>query len=195
MRPVRPVVRRRERGVILISALLLLAVITIFAITMFRSFGIEEKIAANVRDKERAMHSAMSALQYAEWWVSQPGNGVSPLPCAGGLLYVALGQGLLCNRASTLVGMVNGNDLTAVPWMAGGTEVGTVYQPATMTISTTGGLNTYYDAPRFYVQYVGHLPAPTCGNVYLIDAWGYGGTKSSVAVVESTYQIYFSDCG
>ena len=43
-----------QRGMVLISSLLLLLVVTIFAMSMFRSFGVEEKIAGNTRDKERA---------------------------------------------------------------------------------------------------------------------------------------------
>ena len=41
---------------------------------MFRSFGLDEKIAGNMREKHRALTAAETAEQYAEWWLSN-GNG------------------------------------------------------------------------------------------------------------------------
>lgn len=182
---------RNQGGVIMVSAILLLVVITIFAIAMFRSFGLEEKIATNVRDKERATQSAMAALQYAEWWLAQAGNGLTPKPCTAGLLDANAGQTVLCsNSLASLVGGVGA--IANVPW--NNDTVGTIYTPPNMNVSNTGGINKYYAAPRFYVQFIGNSTTLNCGNVYLIDAWGYGGSDASKAVVESTYQLYFNDC-
>ena len=58
----------------LVTSLLLLVIITILALSMFRSFGTQEKIAGNLREKERALHAAVSAQQYAEWWLLQGNN-------------------------------------------------------------------------------------------------------------------------
>jgi type IV pilus assembly protein PilX len=63
-------VRAAERGMVLISSLLLLLVVTILAVAIFRNYGMEEKIAGNTREKQRALHAAESAQQYAEWWLS-----------------------------------------------------------------------------------------------------------------------------
>ena len=38
----------RQRGVALVTSLLLLVIITILALSMFRSFGTQEKIAGNL---------------------------------------------------------------------------------------------------------------------------------------------------
>jgi len=43
--------RSPQRGMVLITALLLLIVVTILAVGMFRSFGLDEKIAGNTREK------------------------------------------------------------------------------------------------------------------------------------------------
>ena len=40
----------RQGGLVLVSSLLLLLVVTILAVAIFRSFGIEEKIAGNQRE-------------------------------------------------------------------------------------------------------------------------------------------------
>jgi len=73
---------RSARGYTLIVGLLLLLVLTLFAVGMFRSFGLQEKIAAATRDKQRALEAAQSALQYGEWWLAQ-GNGGNGVACSG----------------------------------------------------------------------------------------------------------------
>jgi len=68
-----------QRGMALIAGLLLLLVVTILGIGMFRSFGMQARIAGNTREKQRALHAANDAQAYAEWWVSQPGGGNATL--------------------------------------------------------------------------------------------------------------------
>ena len=73
---------RRQRGVVLVTSLLLLIVVTILAISMFRSFGLDEKIAGNVREKQRALNAAETAEQYAEYWLAS-GDGAAAVTCTG----------------------------------------------------------------------------------------------------------------
>ncbi|MGB6309570.1 MAG: PilX N-terminal domain-containing pilus assembly protein, partial [Steroidobacteraceae bacterium] len=63
------------------SSLLLLLVVTIIALSMFRSFGIQEKIAGNMREKQRALQAATSAQQYAETWLLNNSSGYSAVAC------------------------------------------------------------------------------------------------------------------
>jgi len=60
--------------------------------------------------------------------------------------------------------------------------------PPTMNVTTAIGAGTYIQAPRFYISLLG-ASASGQGNVYQIDAVGYGGTANAVAVVESTYLV------
>ena len=83
--------RRLQRGVVLVTSLLLLVVVTIIALSMFRSFGIQEKIAGNMREKQRALQAAISAEQNAENWLSNNGNAV-PITCTN-VLNANIGQG------------------------------------------------------------------------------------------------------
>jgi len=86
------------RGFALFTALLLLMIITILAMSMFRAFGTQEHIAGNVREKERAFHAAESVQQYAEWWLLQGNNvAIGSLSCAVGTLNANIGQGQICN--------------------------------------------------------------------------------------------------
>jgi type IV pilus assembly protein PilX len=186
--------RSAQHGMVLITSLLLLMVVTIFAISMFRSFGIEEKIAGNTRDKERARASAMTALQYAEWWIAQ-GNWANDGTCTPQLL-VAPAQGLICLpppiTANGYIANLNNivSNVANVPWMVGGQEVGTVYTPTTMNVTNAAAPDYYYGPPRFYISFIGANPStPQCGNFYQIDAWGYGTSANTVAVVESTFEL------
>jgi type IV pilus assembly protein PilX len=166
-----------ERGIALISALLLLLVVTIFALGMFRSFGVMEKIAGNVREKQRALQAAVSAQQYAEWWMAQGGNAASAPVACNAVLSANLGQGQICSTASKLTSAAAIVD----PWPAAVT-----YNPGNnLTLSAAGGTNTYIRVPQFYIADLG-VSADATGEVYQVDAMGFGGTTSAMVVVEST---------
>jgi len=175
-----------ERGIVLVTSLLLLLVVTIVAISMFRSFGIEEKIVSNLREKHRAMQAAETAQQYAEWWLTS-GNNLNTTGTCSAVLNATgnVSVGMVCTNVLPTV--VTGGVAT-VPWMIGGNQVGTTYQPPTMTVNTTSSTGTYYAPPAFYISLLGGS-ATGQGNVYQIDAYGYGGTPNAVAVVESTYLV------
>jgi type IV pilus assembly protein PilX len=174
-----------QRGMVLVTSLLLLVVVTLLAVSMFRSFGLDEKIAGNVRDKQRALNLAQTTEQFAENWLTQT---------------VAYGNtGVTCNALQTVATAVVCNqslalpvsDPTVVPWQIGGAPVGVTYQPAApmaITPSTTGGVNSYYAYPTFYVSYAGPNPAGI-GQIYKIDAAAYGGSGNTIAVIETTYLI------
>ncbi len=184
--------RTRQQGMVLVASLLLLLVVTILALAMFRSMGLQEKISGNVREKQRALHAAMVAQQYAEWWMSSSNNsGQSPVLCnAPANANLGPTQVLICTNALA--------SATALPWTSSGASVGTSYYPSnalspatsmSFAAASNGSLaNAYYLTPSFYIQYLGPS-ADGGGSVYKIDAVGYGGNALSVAVVESTYEI------
>jgi len=180
----------RQKGMVLISSLLLLLVVTILALAMFRTMGLAEKISGNVREKQRALHAAMVAEQYGEYWLSSPGNVQPPVVCSAtananlGMNNVLICQGALDNP-------------TTSPWTSAGQPVGFTYYPNTGAQATTMSFvadasgsfsNTYLQAPSFYIQYLGP-GLDGAGTVYKIDAIGYGGSPLAVAVIESTYEI------
>jgi type IV pilus assembly protein PilX len=165
----------------LVTALLLLAIVTILAVGMFRGIGVQERIAGNLREKQRALHAAESAQQYAEWWLSTGNNAATaPVPCDT-LLNANLSQVQICSNKLTSV--------TAPPLQIGGADQGVTYNPGNaLKISTTSARETYYAVPRFYIADVGQS-ADATGEVYRIDAVGYGGNPTAVAVVESTFVV------
>jgi type IV pilus assembly protein PilX len=172
-----------QRGFVMVTSLLLLVVVTIIAISMFRSFGIQEKITGNMREKHRALHAAESAQQYAEWWLTS-GENINQVFNCNALQNANLNQGQVClNSLPTVVA-----DVTAVPWQIAGADVGVDYTPPTMNVTATSAVGTYFQTPRFYISLLG-ASASGQGTVYQIDAVGYGGTANAVAVVESTYLV------
>jgi type IV pilus assembly protein PilX len=172
---------------VLVSSLLLLLVVTILAVTMFRSFGIQSKIAGNIREKERATHAAEQAQQYAEWWLSNNSASV-PVAC-NALLSANLNEGQICSNTPALSFDVT--SVATVPWQIAGNDVGVTYTPAGMNVQPVNPVaDSYSQQPRFYVSDLG-LGADGLGEVYEIDSVGYGGNVNvpTVSVVRSTYEI------
>ncbi len=175
---------KSQKGFVLITALLLLVVVTIIGVSMLRSFGVQQRIATNLREKRRALNAAETAQQYAEWWLSTGNNAATnPITCAA-LLNANLGQGQVC--ANILPASVG--NVTTVPWVLNGLPVGVTYTPATMTISAAAAAGTYVTPPVFYISSLG-TAADGLGQVFQVDAVGYGGNSSAVAVVESTFEV------
>jgi type IV pilus assembly protein PilX len=187
-----------QRGVALVTSMLLLLIITIIALSMFRSFAVQEHVAGNLREKERALHAAESAQQYGEWWLTQGNNvAVGSVPCAVGTLSANIQQGQICTQ--TLVQTQGVALLTQVPipW-----PIQVTYLPPGMSVTPgVNGVNgdpPYAITPAFYITDLG--PAGDGqGEAYQVDAYGSGSTaltnagvavaSATVAVVESTYEV------
>jgi type IV pilus assembly protein PilX len=190
-----PNARRSQQGMVLVSSLLLLIVVTLIALSMYRSFGIQEKIAGNVREKQRALQAAVSAQSFAEAWLLTNAAGTASAPCASALS-ANLGQTTICSN--TLPSLMAPNTPGTLPWPAAGT---TTYQPLSSTsqvmvvqaasVNAGASYGTYSSLPAFYISDMGNSTDPNYpGEIYQIDAVGYGGASSTVAEVESTYVVY-----
>jgi len=172
-----PTFRQHERGMVLVTSLLLLVVVTLLAVGLFRSFGIDEKIAGNMREKQRALQAAETAEEYAEHFLAS-GQATAPITCTTSQTAPA---GQVCTAASGLA------NPAVLPW-----PYAIKYTPTNMDVSASGGFNngfgTYYNTPEFFITYLG-VTGSGLGKIYQIDAVGYGGSANTAAVVESTYQV------
>ena len=196
----------RQRGMVLIASLLLLVVVTLLAVAMFRSMGIDARIAGNVREKQRALSAAMAAQQYAEFWLSSGSNSANTPVTCGSSAYANVTSNtsaiLICTSSNipygpgnTTLGTDNFNPVV-VPWQINGSPVGFSYAPSgpgsgssSQYMATGGsGSNNYYALPSFFISFLGPA-ADGLGNAYQIDAVGYGGSANAVAVIESTYEV------
>jgi type IV pilus assembly protein PilX len=175
----------RQRGVALVTSLLLLVIITILALSMFRSFGTQERIAGNLREKERALHAAESAQQYAEWWLLQGANSAtgSTISCSVSVPASAT-TGQICNE--TPQQQLGVAAVTQVPW-----PIQVTYLPQNMLLvgqPLVAGNPPYFATPAFWITDIGRA-ADNQGEAYQIDAYGYGSAANTVSVVESTYEV------
>jgi type IV pilus assembly protein PilX len=173
----------RERGMVLVTALLMLIVVTILALAMFRSFGLDEKIAGNLREKQRALSAAETAEQYAEYWLTS-GGGSANTALTNCTASAPASSPTICTNALA--------SATQLPWVSAGNLVGVPYTPTVptpMNVTTSPVQGSYYATPQFYIQYLG---TSTNGVIYQIDAQGSGGSPDTVAVVESTYIVQTS---
>lgn len=177
--------RNGERGIALITSLLILVVVTLIAVSMYKSFGLQEKLAGNTLEKQRSLLAADSALRYGEWWIGQ-GNTGSGAPCSGVVNANVQANMKICS---------NGLPTPAsLPW-ANRFE----YKPPAMTLATgtaRGGLSTngdvnYATTPSVYVSYMGLGPDGK-SMLYQVTGAGYGGSTTSASVLQSVYAVTYA---
>jgi type IV pilus assembly protein PilX len=172
-------IRSMERGMALVAALLLLLVLTMLAVGMFRSFGLQEHIAGNTRERQRAVHAALAAQSFAEWWLrsNNGANAQQGTDCS----QITLGTSpQICTNALSTP--------ATLPW---GNFVS--YTPNGMSVvSTAGTIDAYANPTGYYIAWVSGTfdsVSNTVLNNYLVDANGYAGSTSTAAVVESSFSV------
>lgn len=162
--------RKQEEGFALIISLMMMIVLTIILVALMRGSWLQEAMAGNTREKIRAQNAAQSAIKYAEYWLSQSGNATT---------------GTACGTAGSIATQVCSNTATistSTPPLATYTE----YAPTGLTASASGGSNTYYRNPGYYIQYLG-TNGSSAKAIYRVTAYGYGGNLYAVAIIQSTF--------
>lgn len=184
----------RQQGMVLIISLLLLVVVTILALAMFRGVGLEGRIAGNVLDKQRALQAATSTEDYAEQWLVKS-VATAPLTVCSAATFVGTTTPTICSNS--LVASTAAASAATVPWdTGGGNDLGFGYGKNTLfTVNTAGGADNFYQAPTVYITDLGADATYANGVDYQVDAWSYGGSTGTVAVVEGTYQIRYIATG
>ena len=173
-----PRLRSPQKGMVLITGMLLLIVLTVLAMSMFRGYGTQQKIAGNVREKNRAVSAAISAQQYAEHWLSTSTTLPVGVDCSA-IQVLPIPQ--VCS---------NSPEFTVAPWTLNAQPVGVSFNNfnSMATVNRDNPTNgTYYSTPMFYITDLGNPASGGAGKIYQIDAIGWGGTADTVAVVESTF--------
>jgi len=188
--------KSNQTGMVLITTMLLLVVVTILALAMFRGVSLEERIAGNIMEKQRALQAAVSAQQYGEQWLATNVTSTPPVDCSH-QASSSTATPAICT--DILANSLDSGTVANVPWKIGGGNVGYSYNPVNtaastsyFSINTAGGLSTYYAAPVMYISQLGVDATLSNAVDYRVDAWSYAGAQSTVAVVESTYQVRFT---
>jgi type IV pilus assembly protein PilX len=168
-----------QQGFVLITGLLFLVVLTLLSLSMFRSVNVQESIAGNTREKQRAFETAQSALGYAEWWLSQGGGNV--IDCVGANVATDITKMRVCSAPL--------GDPKTLPW-----SIRTDYQPPSMAVNAAGGIAAggdinYKAMPGLHISYLGVNATDSQSLVYRVTGFGYGGSATAATVVQSTYQL------
>ena len=161
-------------------SMMILLIITIMSVSMAKSFFLEEGMASNLREKTRSFNAAQAALTYGEWYITNhPGYGVACSTTG------KQSNPVICTNAVTrndISGSANVNLNSKTPF-------GTYFLSPTssyLSVSASGGQDTFYAQPGVYIQFLG-LDTSNADYIYLITAYGYGGTSNSVSIVQSTF--------
>ncbi len=172
---------RKEHGFVLIASMLMLIVMTLLAVSMYHNFPVQENVASNTKEKGRAFQLAQATLEYAEYTLYVNGASLpATINCAAGQLTT---NGLaICSNPYSVTNPTSASNMTLSSY-----STYSSMQPG-ITLSTTGGANTYYNNPQYYYQYLGEA-AGGIGQIYQVTALSYGSTPNAVSVVQSVYQL------
>lgn len=181
---------RRQRGVVLIVALILLLVLTLIGVGVTQSTSLEERMAGNARDKDLAFQAAEAGLR----------NGEDTLL-----------QGLYTNfNSNGTGGLYVYNSANPTPWAGTVTWTDTnasdnnsaiLYSGAQLTFSSSSSSATNMPyPPAFIIEQMPPVAMPGQGaqsqrtgngmitvQMYRITALGTGGDANAQAMLQTVY--------
>jgi type IV pilus assembly protein PilX len=165
----------RERGVVLVIALIFLAVLTMLGISAITSTAQEEKMARYSRDYNVALQAAEAALRDARYDLAAGAFATRSPPVIGNVGFDANCTNGLCQTAAP----------GATPAFADEAKWGTAVSYGTYTpfqqlplSPTPGGVA---QQPRYLIEYL----APSGGqHIYRITARGWGADPNTVVVLQ-----------
>lgn len=173
---------RHQGGTALVMSLIFLLILTILGVGALNTTALQEKMAANSKEKNTAFQSAETGLLAAETWISQQiSKPIFPNNASGLYLPSTTGEPIW-----------NSNSL----W-TGNTNL--VIYPNTPTQTVSGGLSSVASQPKFIIEDLGEVPEvggskvlPGAykgkGNTVLrVTSHGAGATTAAQAQVQSTY--------
>jgi type IV pilus assembly protein PilX len=164
--------RSHQGGLALVSALLMLVIITLLGVSLFLGVTLQQKAAGNSLQKTRALEVAQSAVTAAENWLNTESSKQVPMSCSS-----SASNFRLCSMTPT-------NPADPSTWSGGATQV----DLPNLKVSTTGGIDTYAAHPAVWITYLGRATMGP-GNLYEIDAQARGGNANTVAVIQTVYYI------
>lgn len=192
---------RRQRGAVLVIALIFLMLLTILAISASGSSLLQEKMVAATRNAQLAHWGAESALRGAEWrlWTAS----VKPstrIQCGASL------ESADCYRVdSNVTNAAVVNFRTSSGWNTTSTEAGTAYTLDYTAAPTTGASAQLDQPPVYLIEDLGIELPPGTGpqseygsrqaegylstsrHVFRITARSTGGNDNAVSLLQSTF--------
>ena len=171
---------RRQRGVVLFIALILLLVLTSLGVVLARMQMVEERMAGNEDNHQLAFQAAEAALRAAE---DDLGTGVYPnaqfAANTGGLYQIWAEPTMLAPPFDSITNSVNWSDATAT----------LPYRGPPLT-----GIPVNAQQPTVVIEMLPAVTIPSCssgaglpGSVFRITAHAVGGDATAQATIQSVY--------
>ena len=187
---------QRQRGAILVIALMFLVLLTIIAVSSVSSVTLEEKMAGNLREQATAFQAAESALRDAEVDLETGIGGTNnrdPMtilanfpaaPDCSGAFGVTTATKGLCRNTSYKTQTVTAawNDTTTY-WN---------HLNKTVTYGAYTGadaLSGVVQQPRYVIEYLQDISACPATCYFRISARGWGASQSSSVTLQTIYKM------
>lgn len=166
-------IKSRQSGVALITGLVFMVVMTIIVISALRSATLEERMAANARNRQVALQAAEAVLRDAEATINAGAAPFDPFEAAS--------FGADCKKTGTFKGYCRKPATGTTPrWLDED-----IWGDATSREGTTA-IDGVSEQPRYIVEIVNtpiFMPGQACPKVlYRITARGVGMDNSTVFV-------------
>ena len=165
--------RSHQGGLALVSALLMLVIITLLGVSLFLGVTLQQKAAGNSLQKTRAVEVAQSAITAAENWLNTSTNRQVPQNCTSSVIFFRL-----CSMAPT-------HAADPGSWTYGASLV---TLPDLKVKAAGGSVDSYAAQPAVWITYLGRATMGP-GNLYEVDAQSRGGNTNSVAVIQVVYYV------
>jgi type IV pilus assembly protein PilX len=170
---------KKQRGVVIVVALVMLLAMTILSVTSMTNSTLEEKMSANLRDREIALQAAEAALRYGERLAPTIAKGDFNCGCNSGH----------CNFDIENPGTC---DLTVEYWTDAGLDV---WNDTDKHISYNVTFSEVSTQPKLIIEYMGRQMQDLDAGVwqtgdppvFRITAMGYGQTSTTRVMLQSTY--------
>lgn len=164
----------KQQGVVLITGLIFMVILTLLAVGAMRMTTLEEKMAGNTRNRDLAFQAAEAGIRLAETFLATSNAGAG-LPAFDGSVPGYYGQNLVTGNSDTF--------WTNYNWGAG-------------SVLTANGLKNVAQQPRYVIEKL-NLPVPggtteyDPGNpessIYRVTARGVGGDADTAVILQSNF--------
>jgi len=177
-------IKNRQSGVALVTGLIFLVVMTIIVIAALRSSTLEERMAANARNRQLALQAAEAAMRDAEGMLF---NGDLPATNTSYSMYKP--DSGIFKKAKFTADCAAG--LCNIP--ADNTRWKTFDWDTAREISVASSLNGVASQPRYIVEILAWPASPECKGTARITARGMG-MDASMVYVQSVFKFQAASC-
>jgi type IV pilus assembly protein PilX len=165
-----------ERGMVLVTSLVILLIITMLALSAVQSTSIQELISRNQRDSNLAFNAAETALVEAESVINAM-TSVAYGTSANPKIYDARTAAAFFNVSSDTWGSDYANATTSNVAVVASQPVYIIEHVRTVVS----------DEDRLNIDNIGQNPNTCCTQMFRITARGTGGTDAAQVELQSTY--------